>query len=414
MNFGTFFWIPIIVGISLVLAAPAGAEKNRELTAVQSKIQQIGADLKTLAAEKANQLEQLKKLEKQYGELANALLAIKAQIRQQEDNLAIVRNKITATQKNIQLQRRSLEGLIKSVYAIGVQQGLQVILNQHDPSLSGRMLIYHDYIGKARLQKLLAIQESFRTLQLLEAEKETENQLLQMSLAKKKQETEDMHALKSQREKLLFQLDSEYSSKKEQMAGLVHDEKKLAALVASLQKTDDNVTSEVLQNVEIPRNQRQQPQIEPEVSKIRPNAGSGGTISGKAFSELYGQLPLPVNGVIIEHFGRRRFETTWDGSVISAKEGAVIHAVAAGRVVFADWFRGYGLMLIVDHGKGYMSLYAYNQSLHKNVGDRVSAGDLLASVGRSGGHAQAALYFGIRKNGRPVNPEPWFRKAAKE
>jgi septal ring factor EnvC (AmiA/AmiB activator) len=100
--------------------------------------------------------------------------------------------------------------------------------------------------------------------------------------------------------------------------------------------------------------------------------------------------------------------------VISAREGADIHAVAAGKVVYADWLRGYGLMLIVDHGKGYMSLYAFNQSLHKSVGAQVKAGETLASVGRSGGRSQAALYFGIRSNGRPVDPEHWCRKPAKD
>jgi septal ring factor EnvC (AmiA/AmiB activator) len=99
--------------------------------------------------------------------------------------------------------------------------------------------------------------------------------------------------------------------------------------------------------------------------------------------------------------------------VISAHEGADIHAVAAGRVVYADWLRGYGLMVIVEHGKGYMSLYAFNQSLHKSVGEQVKAGETLASVGRSGGRSQAALYFGIRSNGRPVDPEHWCRKPAK-
>lgn len=410
MKAGICFLIAV-TGIGPALSAEANAENSRELSKVQSKIQQVGTDVRNLATEKTAQLEQLKKLEKQYGELANALLAIKAEIKQQEQALQEVRGKVSATQKDIQTQQRGLEGLIKSAYAIGDKEGLQVILNQRDPSLSARMLIYHDYISKARLQKLQTIQEDLKTLRQLEAQKDTETQLLQIALDKKQQETDAMQALKNQREKLLAQIDSDYVSKTEQLERLIHDEKKLASLVASLQKTDDNAGGEPLPAAETKHRLQSQP--EQEQPGKQKNFGNE-TLSGKAFADLQGQLPWPVQGAIAERFGSRRFETTWDGTVIAAREGADIHAVAAGRVVYADWLRGYGLMLIVDHGKGYMSLYAFNQSLHKNVGEQVKPGETLASVGRSGGRTQAALYFGIRRKGRPVDPEQWCRKPAKE
>ena len=402
-----------VIGIGPALSAPADAEKTKELSKVQAKIQQVGTDIKYLAAEKSAQLEQLKKLEKQYGELANALSVIKTNIKHQEQTLQELRVKISVAQKAIQSQQRGLEGLIKSAFAIGGQEGLKVILNQRDPSLSGRMLIYHDYISKARLQKLLAIQEDYKTLRQFEAQKDAETQSLQIALDKKQQETDNMQALKNQREKLLAQLDSEFASKHEQMERLIHDEKKLEALVASLQKTDDNDAREPSPATETTRNQGPQPQTQKEPSRKQLKIEERG-ISSKAFADLQGQLPWPVQGAITERFGSRRFETTWDGTVITAREGADIHAVAAGRVVYADWLRGYGLMLIIDHGNGYMSLYAFNQSLHKSIGEQVRAGETLASVGRSGGRSQAALYFGIRKKGRPVDPEQWCRKPAKD
>lgn len=403
----------MVIAIAPTLSVATDTEKSRKLAEVQSKIQQVDSDVRNLAAEKTAQLEQLKSVEKKYGELANALMDIKAEIKQQEQVLQDVRGKVSSIQKDIKIQQHGLEGLIKSAYATGDHDGLKVILNQRDPSLSGRMLVYQDYISKARLQKLQSIQDDLKTLRQLEAQKDTETQLLQVALDKKQQETDAMQALKNQREKLLAQLDSDYATKKDQLERLLYDEKKLEALVASIQKTDDNASSEPPPAAEISPSRKQQPPPltqEPAARQEKPGAEG---VPGKAFADLQGQLPWPVQGSIIARFGSRRFETSWDGTVISAREGTDIHAVAAGRVVYADWLRGYGLMLIVDHGKGYMSLYAFNQSLHKSVGEQVRPGETLASVGRSGGRAEAALYFGIRKKGRPVDPEQWCRKPAK-
>lgn len=399
--------------VSPVLWAESDAAKARELADVQVKIRKVGADVKKLAAEKNAQIAQLRKLEKQYGEQFNALDAIKAEIRQQEQVLGEVRENIAATEKDLQAQREGLQGLVRSAHAMSSKEGLDVLLNQRDPALSGRMLVYYDYISKARLQKLQAIEDDFKTLRQLEARKDTESQLLQVALEKKQQETDALKLLKQQRENLLAQISRDHVNKRDQLASLIQDEKKLAALVASLQKTDDNGPQAhppeptVEKKPAIIQQQPLQAQSKKAENRASPQQ------MGKAFADLRGQLPWPVQGAIVERFGSRRFETTWDGTVIGAREGAAIRAVAAGRVVYADWLRGYGLMLIVDHGKGFMSLYAFNQSLHKSVGEYVKTGDVLASVGRSGGRSSAALYFGIRQKGRAVDPEKWCRKPGK-
>jgi murein hydrolase activator len=403
-----------VISIAPQVVCATETEQGRELSAVQSKIQAVGSELKSLSSEKTAQAEQLKKLEKQYGELANQLSQIKSKIRTQEIKLQEIRSKITGSQKDIQNQQRSLEGLIKSAYAMGGQEGFKLVLNQHDPSLSGRMLVYQDYISKARAQKLQAIQENYLSLQQLEAEKDAETQQLQESLDKKQQETSVMQELMAERETLLAQLENAYASKSAQMERLLHDEKKLASLLASLQKTDDNADVKPSVPAEIHSAPRATETIEKDTPVAKPKILATPSQPIHDFAELQGKLLWPVNGTIIEKFGSPRYETTWDGAVISAREGADIRAVAAGRVVFADWLRGYGLMLIVDHGKGYMSLYAFNQSLHKSVGEQVKTGEVLASAGRSGGRSQAALYFGIRQKGRPLNPEQWCRKSSKD
>jgi septal ring factor EnvC (AmiA/AmiB activator) len=395
------------------LSSKAVSANVSSLVEVQTQIQQVGDVVKNLGVEKSRLLEQLQKLERQYGDLANSLRAIKAEIKRQEQALQDVRNKSAAAQKDMRGQEKELEGLIKSVYAMGGdKEGLKVILNQHNPAVSSRMLVYYDYISKARLQKLNDMTEAFKLLRQLESQKDTETQLLQVSLSKKQQETDAMLALKMQRELLLASIQQDYALKSVQLAGLKHDEKKLHALVASLQKTDDNEVHESSVESEHVPQKREKAAEQPEPPK-KSEANPIRESAGLSFAELQGKLPWPVQGAITDRFGSRRYETTWDGVVIGAREGADVHAVTAGRVVYADWLRGYGLMIIVDHGKGYMSLYAFNQSLRKNVGEHVKAGEALAAVGRSGGRADAALYFGIRKKGRPIDPEQWCRKPAK-
>jgi septal ring factor EnvC (AmiA/AmiB activator) len=401
----------IMCGCSVAWAGQ-DAEKSQALVNVQNKIQQLGADVRTLAAEKTRQLEQLKKIEKQLGDLNNALLEIKQQVVQLEQALKIVRSKIAVTEKAIHTQQHGLEGLIKSAYAIGGKEAEKVILNPRDPSISSRMLVYHSYLSKARLEKIQRIQDDFKTLQALETEKARDARLLRQALDKKQHETESVQALKLQRESLVAKLDGNQASKQEALVRLQQDEKKLSALVVSLQQTDDNdqkpLSEMPTQPVSVP------PRPIENVAESPPKASPKPVIATTyaAFAELQGQLPWPAQGAISERFGSKRFETTWDGTIISAREGAAVQAIAAGRVVYADWLRGYGLMLIIDHGKGFMSLYGFAQSLQKSVGDAVNPGDMLATVGRSGGRSQAALYFGIRKKGLPVDPAKWCRKPA--
>jgi septal ring factor EnvC (AmiA/AmiB activator) len=128
------------------------------------------------------------------------------------------------------------------------------------------------------------------------------------------------------------------------------------------------------------------------------------------FSALKGSLPWPVRGRLAQKFGSPRTEGAWDGVLIDAPEGMEIKAVTQGKVVYAEWMRGYGLLIIIDHGHGYMTLYAFNQSLYKKMGDTVAAGDVIASVGQSGGRSEAGLYFGIRNKGVPIDPLEWCRR----
>lgn len=137
-------------------------------------------------------------------------------------------------------------------------------------------------------------------------------------------------------------------------------------------------------------------------------------VSNRPFKELKGKLPWPTQGKIIKQFGSARAtnKVRWQGLMIASDEGAPVHAVHHGRVVFADYLRGHGLLLIIDHGDSFLSLYAHNQMLYKEIGDWVSAGEEIATVGQSGGQDQAGLYFELRHQGKPTNPNSWLKKSA--
>lgn len=411
MKVGIGFFL-VVISLYSSTALATVTEKKQALSEIQSQIKQVDSVIKTLGNEKIAQLEELKKIEKQYGELANNLIAIKLEVDQHLEKQTEIRNKINITQKDLQVQKHGLEGIVRSAHAIGDQEGLKLILNQHDPNLSGRMLVYLDYITKARIRKIQLIHENAQALQQLETEKISETQILQTALKKKQVQTEQMLMLKTQRESLLTLLNKDYLSKNDQKERLLRDERKLARLVASLQKTEDNDNHQ--ESIPEPANPKpeQQTEIDRDSTQTIKRTNNQNQ-TNKSFIELQGALNWPVKGVISERFGSKRYDNALDGTVISTNEGAEIHAVAPGRVVYAEWMSGYGLLLIIDHGHNFMSLYGFNQSLYKKVGEQVDLGEKLASVGRSGGRSEASLYFGIRKNGKPINPELWCGKAIK-
>ena len=239
----------------------------------------------------------------------------------------------------------------------------------------------YEYLSKARLIRLKKIEGNLLALNKLEVQEALEVQELKVILEQKQIEQAALGDIKKTRAQLLAKLDKDVRTKKEQLSRLKENEKKMQGLIASLQKAMDDFKFEA--------------------------------VPAKPFAKLRGQLPWPIKGKLRKKFGSKRGESRWDGVLIDAKEGAEIHAVTRGRVVYADWLRGYGLLAIIDHGKGYMTLYAFNQSLFKEVGDWVDAGDVIATVGKSGGRNQPGLYFGIRKKGKPVNPVKWCRKVRK-
>jgi septal ring factor EnvC (AmiA/AmiB activator) len=293
---------------------------------------------------------------------------------------------------------------------MGRQEKLKLMLNQQDAGLSSRMMIYYGYLNKARIAKLAEINRSVKRLDQLESENRQETAALEKKLEQKKAEQVILDGARKQRAELLTQINDHSSSGAEQLNQLLESENKLKSLIASLEENPDNDADAG--------------QIEETDSFGEPDQAAEAGVSKESsselltsqenfpkakvdFSSLKGKLPWPARGRLAQKFGSPRSDSVWDGVLIDAKEGTDIRAVNWGKVVYAEWLRGYGLLIIIDHGQGYMTLYAFNQSLYKHAGDTVNAGDIIASVGQSGGRTQAGLYFGIRKKGTPVDPFDW-------
>ncbi len=395
-------------------------EKSEELSKVQSEIAAASENIRRAQLQKNTLNTQLGEVEKLYGRTAALLRALQTQVEQKRQNLIKIQQEREKLQDEVAKQNKELAGQIKAAYAMGQKEKLKMLLNQQDPSLSSRMLVYYDYLNKARLTKLADISESMQHLDRLGKQQQQETELLEKDLEQKKVEQIAVDGVRKQRAQLLTQFKSEFSSNEQQIIHLKESENKLKNLVSSLHRSSNDPVFEVEQTKELPKAvevslepAKDLPGSEDSSSKIPPSPPLTKEGIGRDFSSLKGQLSWPVKGRLSNKFGSARAESaesTWDGVLIDASEGAEIRAVTSGKVVFSDWLRGYGLLIIIDHGKGYMTLYAFNQSLYRQVGEWVDVGEVIASVGQSGGRSQSGLYFGIRNKGRPVDPLEWCRK----
>lgn len=384
-------------------------EKNEELTEVQSGIKAADQNMRRIQLQKNTLNTQLGEVEKLYGRTAALLKTLQGQVEQKRQNLSKIRQEKQSLQDEVAKQNKELAGQIKAAYAMGQKEQLKLLLNQQDPALSSRMLVYYDYLNKARLTKLAGISESMQHLDRLGKQQQQETELLEKNLEQKKSEQIAVDGVRKRRAELLTQLKSDFSSNEQQIIHLKESENKLKNLVSSLQRSTNDLTFEVEQTKKL----HKAAEVQSEPAKDLPDSRDDFSKLKGDFSSLKGQLPWPVKGRLTNKFGSARAESTesiWDGVLIDASEGTEIRAITSGKVVYSDWLRGYGLLIIIDHGKGYMTLYAFNQSLYRQVGEWVDAGEVIASVGQSGGRSHSGLYFGIRNKGKPVDPLEWCRK----
>ena len=367
-------------------AYAGNSQTSPQFNKVESDIVDVKQDMQRLSEQKIGTEGMLADIEKHYGETATSLKAQLSLIEQQRQGIAQIQQEIKAYKREIESLNKELAGQVRAAYLMGHEQRLKLILNQQDPFISARVMVYFNYINKERLKNLSHKEAAVKLLGKLDQQKKIETELLQQALEDKKAEQALLDQDRKQRNTLLAKIKQDYSSNEHQLTQLQENEISLKNLMSSLPITDEELAVNVGQNRD----------------QIQGNSEFKGD-----FTTLKGSLPWPVKGRLAQSFGSPRADSHWDGVLIEANEGTDIKAVTEGKVVYAEWKMGYGMLLIIDHGHGYMTLYAFNQSLYKHEGEWVEAGDVIATVGQSGGRSQAGLYFGIRQNGTPVDPLEW-------
>ena len=364
---------------SLLYAAQSEQETKQQLIQLQTEIKDIEKDIGIIEAKKRSALIQLGKIERQYGKVITNVRKLRGEVARQQDRLRQLTREKAAEARKSQKQLKALSSQLRSAHAAGRQDKLKFLLNQDNPTRASRMVVYYDYFNHSRLSHLEIISEKLQNLHNIEVELSTENNRLNQLIAKQQDEADKLNTTKQARDALVAELGRGLQHNSTRLGELNEDTKRLQNLLASIR----------------------------EVSKkfSRPDRGAK-----KPFRSLKGHLGWPTKGNLVKRFGNKRQVGRWDGVLIEANTGESVRAISKGRIVYAEWLRGYGLLTIINHGRGYMSLYAFNESLYKEPGDWVETGDVIATVGQSAGRLQSGLYFGIRKDGKPLNPVKWCLK----
>ncbi|HEY4209913.1 MAG TPA: peptidoglycan DD-metalloendopeptidase family protein [Steroidobacteraceae bacterium] len=334
----------------------------RQISNDQVEKSRLSKDLRTAELSVSKAREGLDGLRRQRAATAARRAALAAQKQQREAQLG--------------RERGALAGQLRAAYMIGREEPLKLLLNQRDPSRAGRMFAYYSYFGHARADQIQHIQDNVHGLEELDGQLQVADEKLAELEKEQRVQVSGMEQARSQRSVVLANFETESHNRTESLDRLRSQQAGLEKLLRELRKAIEKFPID----------------------------------GNDAFAKLRGKLAWPVTGKLVARFGETRAGgVKWDGVLLATERGAQVRAVYQGRVVYADWLPGLGLLTIVDHGDGYMSLYAHNERLFKAVGEQVAAGDAIASAGDSGGTARPELYFEIRKAGKPVDPRPWFK-----
>jgi septal ring factor EnvC (AmiA/AmiB activator) len=361
------------------LADEKEADAERKLADVRARIATLTEQQRALAAERGETEDELRQADGRVSEAVRRLRGTEAELAQRESTLARLRSEHEALSSHLSGQREALAALVRSAYALGRHEQLKLLLAQDRIADLARVMAYHRYLQADRSERIQALLEQLRTLAELSAKVEEERTALAAAKDAQQADIAALETRRGERRALLSQLDARQRDARQQLASLGRDEQALTRLLEQLR--------DVL--ADIPRRMDE----------------------GIPLAQRQGALPWPVVGPLLTGFGGKLGDgRTARGWLIAGTAGAEVRAISHGRVAFADWMKGYGLILILDHGDGWLSLYAHNDALLKNAGDWVGAGEPIASLGNSGGLDRSALYFELRRAGAPVDPKVWLRK----
>lgn len=381
-----FFFLCLLTSLFFIpysFAESTQTLKKQELQQLRQKIKLLQKNLTQQQGEKSQLQKEIKKSEQIIADNARQYFHTQTQSKKLNKQLSRLNKAVLQQNKQLSIQQLLLSEQIEASYAIGRQEYLKLLLNQEDMSAISRVMIYYKYFNEARQKQIEIVNELLRSLEDDKYQIALISQTIRDKQLQLQREKQVLDEQQQQRNKLVAQLKTDIHYKSKELANLQENKKNLTALLKKLTQTMQEASA-------MPTN-----------------------IPDKlAFKKQKGKLTWPAKGKVKNLYGHWRSvgKVKWQGIIISAKEGTAVHAISRGRVAYSDWLRGYGLISIIDHGKGYMSLYGHNQTLLKEVGDWVDSNEVIATVGSSGGLKKSGLYFEVRHNSKAANPTKWCKK----
>jgi septal ring factor EnvC (AmiA/AmiB activator) len=370
----------LLAGLACLLAFKAApqADAERELEEVRERIEALQSSMRRDTNRRDALSGQLRDAEEDVRDARGRLSVLRKRLAETDANLERLAAERERNEEALEEQREVLAAELRTAYVGGQQEEFKLLLSQEDPATLGRMLVYYAYFGRARAGKIAEIQGIVAEIEEAAAVEAAERERLAALEAESRKELSSVDAARDERSKALKAMNAQIKTRNDSIAKLKREAASLEKLIADLRRA---------------------------MSDLPPTGG-------QAFEKLRGRLAWPVAGKLIARFGQARGGgLKWNGVMIEAARGAPVKALYEGRVAYADWLPGMGLLVIVDHG-GYMSLYAHNEQIYKSVGERVSGGEAISTVGDTGGRSKPGLYLEIRRGARAIDPIPWFRRPA--
>jgi murein hydrolase activator len=390
----------------VLIGQQAWADRDADLQTLRERLEDLQREYKRTRESSAEAADALKQSERAISEAGRKLHQMESEQRKAQADLKLMTQEAEITRTDMQQQQLRLSEMLRQAYMRGGGDALRLMLNGQNPSQAVRDLHYLSYLTQAQMQLIDELRQGLDRLDSLKQSAAEKNRELAEIRQAQVKERETLLREKQTRQQVLNKLAVEIRKQKKEIATLKRDEQRLSDLVDRLAK----------------QAARPKPPAKSPPSGSAKGATGGVPVAlntqvpepgrdGTPFSRLKGLLRLPARGELMNKFGtpREGGGVSWKGLFIRAEEGSEVRSVAQGTVAFAEWLRGFGNLLIVDHGEGYMSLYSNNESLYKQAGDRVKMGEVIASVGNSGGQESPGVYFELRHQSRPINPMAWIK-----
>jgi septal ring factor EnvC (AmiA/AmiB activator) len=396
-------WLAMAAAITFVFAGAVAegakqqtpAQKEAELRKLNARIEQVRKSVNADVQKRDKLSVELRDAELGVSAARRELEDIRAQRLATEGRLRELEQQRVRVERELDGERTELAGELRTAYANGREEQLKLLLNQEDPSRFGRMLAYYGYFGRARAERIRGIQDKLEHLALVGEKITAERARLEALEQQREQRVAALKSSQDQRSRAVSAIERQIKTRGGELQRMQSQARSLEKLIGELRKAIEKA--------------------ERDAAAAAARGGRSGSSAPRRapFEPLKGKLPWPVqDGKVLARFGQARAggSMRWQGMLIGTDRGARVRAPHAGRVVYGDWLPGMGLMLVLDHGGGYMSLYGHNEELFRKVGDTVAGGDVIGSVGDSGGHSQPALYFEVRRGRTPVDPQAWLAR----